>query len=62
MEYISAKEAAEKWEVSLRWVQKLCDEERIDGVERFGRSYMIPKNTQKPKDLRRKENKKAKTK
>lgn len=44
MDYISVKEAAEQWQVSQRWVQKLCKENRIDGVLRFGHSYMIPKD------------------
>lgn len=54
MDYISVKEAAENWNVSERWVQKLCEEDRIDGVIRFGRSWMIPKEAQKPNDLRKK--------
>lgn len=54
MDYISVKEAAENWKVSERWVQKLCEEDRIDGIMRFGRSWMIPKNAKKPKDLRKK--------
>lgn len=48
MDYISVKEAAALWDVSERWVQKLCEENRIKDVQRFGRSYMIPKNTEKP--------------
>lgn len=31
-----------------------CEENRIKGVQRFGRSWMIPKTAEKPKDLRRK--------
>ena len=31
-EYMTAQEAAEKWEVSLRWVQRLCKDNRVDGV------------------------------
>lgn len=54
MGYISVKEAAKMWNVSERWVQRLCEEDRIDGVIRFGRSWMIPKDAEKPKDLRRK--------
>ena len=53
MDYISVKEAAIKWEISERRIQKLCEDGRIDGVERFGRSWMIPKNSKKPNDLRR---------
>lgn len=53
MDYISVKEAAALWEVSERWVQQLCEENRIKGVRRFGRSWMIPKDAEKPQDLRR---------
>ncbi len=52
MEYMSVTEASELWNVSKRWVQKWCEEKRIDGVRRFGRSWMIPKNASRPKDLR----------
>ena len=34
LEYISAPEAAKKWEISERRVQKLCEENRIPGVEK----------------------------
>lgn len=54
MDYMSVKEAAKLWNVSQRWIQKLCEENRIDGVKRFGRSWMIPKDAQKPNDLRKK--------
>lgn len=54
MDYISVREAAEKWGISERWVQKYCVEERISGVQRFGRSWMIPKDAKRPNDLRRK--------
>lgn len=60
MDYISVKEAAEQWQVSQRWVQKLCKENRIDGVLRFGHSYMIPKGLKRPVDLRYSINKPAK--
>ena len=42
MDYISVREAAQKWEISERRVQKLCEEIRIDGIQKFGRSWMIP--------------------
>ena len=45
-------EAAEKWDITARRVQKLCEENRIDGLLRFGRSYMIPKDANKPADAR----------
>ena len=55
MDYISVREAAQKWEISERRVQKLCEESRIDGIQKFRRSWMIPKKANKPTDLRRKD-------
>ena len=52
-EYISVKEVAAKWQISDRRVQKLCENGRIEGVQRFGRSWMIPKDAEKPNDLRK---------
>ena len=52
MDYMTVMEAATKWGITRRRVQKLCEESRIDGVLHFGRSYMIPKNTVKPTDAR----------
>lgn len=43
MEYMPIREAAEKWGVSGRWVQMLCINGRIDGVERIGNMWVIPK-------------------
>lgn len=54
MNYLSVRETAQKWEISERRVQKLCEESRIDGIQKFGRSWMIPKTAEKPTDLRRK--------
>lgn len=55
MDYISVKTASEKWNISERRIQKLCEENRIDGTEKFGRAWMIPKDAKKPTDARRKE-------
>lgn len=54
MEFMSVRNAASLWNLSERWVQKLCEEGRIEGVQRFGRSWMIPKTAAKPRDLRKK--------
>lgn len=32
LEYISDSEAAKKWDISKRWVQKLCADNLIPGV------------------------------
>ena len=54
MEYMSAMEAAEKWEITVRRVQQYCVKGRIEGAEKLGRSWMIPENAPKPDDPRRK--------
>lgn len=54
MEFISAPEAAKKWGISERRVQKLCEENRIPGVAKFSRLWLIPKDAEKPADARTK--------
>ena len=56
---MTAQEAAEKWNVSLRWVQRLCKENRIDGAINISRVWLIPKKASKPSDTRKKGNKKC---
>lgn len=58
MEYISVKEAAEKWGISERRIQRLCSEDRIEGVIRFNGVWAIPKNSEKPQDQRKRGNEK----
>ena len=52
MEYITVKQAAERWGLSDRRVRVLCKEGRIKGVIRDGRSYLIPEDSLKPIDGR----------
>jgi len=54
MNYITVRQAAHKWGISERRVHKLCADNRIGGVLRFGRSWMIPKDADKPIDPRKK--------
>jgi AraC family transcriptional regulator len=54
MEYITARETAAKWGVTLRQVQTLCDRGRIPGAIRFNRCWAIPSDAQKPADGRSK--------
>ena len=55
MEYMSCAEAAGKWGISERRVQKLCEGERIPGVSKMAGVWLIPKDAEKPTDRRRKE-------
>ena len=57
-EYMTVQEAAKLWEISERRIQKLCEENRIDGVVRLSRVWLIPKDAKKPADGRIKENRK----
>jgi len=52
MDYMSVKQVAAKWNRSERWVQKLCEGNRIEGVQRFGNAWMIPKGAERPADAR----------
>ena len=54
MDYISVKDASEKWGISERRIQKLCEENRITGTLKFGRAWMIPKDAEKPIDGQKK--------
>ena len=58
MEFITASQAAEKWNISRRRVQILCTEGRIPGVFKLGDVWAIPKDSDKPNDKRTKEAKK----
>lgn len=58
-EYMTVQEAAKLWEISERRIQKLCEENRIDGVVRLSRVWLISRNAEKPFDGRRKENRKS---
>lgn len=57
MEYISCIEAAGKWSISERRVQKPCEENRIFGVSKFGNMWIIPKEAKKLVDGRTKQGK-----
>lgn len=49
---LSVKEVAEKWEISERRVRVLCEEGKIPGAEKVGRSWRIPASAHKPMDGR----------
>ena len=50
--YMTVKQAAEKWGISARRVRILCAEDKIPGVIRRGKLYMIPEDAEKPVDGR----------
>ncbi len=50
--YMKISEASEKWGLSARRINTLCLEGRIDGAIKFGNTWAIPKDAEKPKDER----------
>lgn len=51
-DFITIKEAAEKWDITARRIQVLCSEGRIEGAVKFGRDWAIPVDAIKPEDKR----------
>lgn len=52
MEYMSAKEAADKWGISQRRVAVLCSESRVSNAAMVGNMWIIPTTAEKPIDAR----------
>lgn len=52
MEFISAREAADKWGISQRRVAVLCSENRIYNATKVGNMWIIPATAEKPFDAR----------
>lgn len=52
MEFMSAREAADKWGISQRRVAVLCSQKRISEATMVGNMWIIPANAKKPIDAR----------
>ncbi len=52
MKYLSVTQTADKWGISKRRIQTLCNEDRIPGAVRIGHSWAIPEDAPKPADAR----------
>lgn len=50
MEYMSEREAAEKWGISQRRISVLCSEKRIHNATMVGNKWIIPTSAKKPID------------
>ena len=51
-DFMTVKEASEKWGVSVRWVQTLCNDGKIEETMKFGNAWAIPVDAEKPTDGR----------
>ena len=60
MEYMTLKEASEKWGVTPRRVNYYCAGGRIHGAVKMSTIWLIPKDAEKPVDMRTKQGKELK--
>lgn len=49
MEYLTTLEMSEKWGISARRIALLCEQERIEGVIKKGKTWLIPKDAENQK-------------
>ena len=47
-DYMTTKQAAEKWDISVRQAQNYCKKEIIPGVIKVGTNYLIPIDAARP--------------
>jgi hypothetical protein len=57
MDLMTTKEAAERWSITVRRVQSLCEKGLIDGAQKLGDIWVMPTNAVKPIDGRTKDGK-----
>lgn len=51
MNYMTVKDTAKAWGISEQRIRLLCQQGRVEGAEKVGWVYMIPKNAMKPPRL-----------
>ena len=50
--YLKISEVSKKWGIGERRINTLCLEGRIEGAVKFGTTWAIPEDAEKPKDDR----------
>lgn len=50
--YITVRDIADKWNMSVRNIQNLCAAGKLDGAVKFGNAWAIPEDAAKPQDGR----------
>ena len=58
MDYMTLREASEKWGISTRQVNYYCTEDRIPGAVKMAGVWLIPKDAEKPADGRTRQGRK----
>lgn len=54
MEFFTTKEISEQWNISARRVAILCEDGRLEGAVKKGKTWLIPSDAKKPEDGRHK--------
>ena len=57
MDYMTLKETSEKWGVSVRQINYYCAGSRIPGAVKMAGVWLLPKDAEKPVDMRTKQGK-----
>lgn len=52
MEFLTTKEISERWNISARRVAILCEDGRLEGAVKKGKTWLIPSTVTKPEDGR----------
>ena len=58
MDYMTLREASEKWGISTRQINYYCTEDRILGAVKMAAVWLIPKDAEKPADGRTRQGRK----
>lgn len=58
MDYMTPREASEKWGISTRQINYYCTEDRIPGAVKMAGVWLIPKDAEKPADGRTRQGRK----
>ena len=53
MNYVTTIEMSEIWGISARRIALLCEQRRIAGVVKKGKTWLIPEDAEKPADKRK---------
>ncbi|MEG0770048.1 MAG: helix-turn-helix domain-containing protein [Ruthenibacterium sp.] len=56
MEFLTTKQASELWGISPRRIALLCEQGRITGAVKAGKTWLLPPDAKKPMDKRLKKN------
>ena len=53
MEYLTTIEMSERWGITSRRIAILCEQGRVIGVIKKGKTWLIPCDSEKPEDARK---------